>query len=89
MSIVTAKGLSAWDAGRRFGFASCSTDLEAALGPDTSLVVIATRHSSHATLVRECLDARRRSSARSPLCVSDEELDDLVAAIRRMRAGRS
>src|SRR5262249_44553480 len=55
VSIVTSRGLSAWDAGRRFGFASCSTDLASALGADTSLVVIATRHGSHAGLVGECL----------------------------------
>ena len=80
VTIVTAKGLSAWDAGRRFGFASCSTDLEAALGPDTSLVVVATRHSSHATLVREALARAKAVFCEKPVCVSDEELDDLVAA---------
>src|SRR5262249_59009136 len=44
VSLVTAKGLSAWDAGRRFGFETCSTDLEAALGAGTTLVIVATRH---------------------------------------------
>ena len=83
VSIVTAKGLSAWDAGRRFGFASCSTDLEAALGADTSLVVIATRHGSHATLVSECLGREKAIFCEKPLCVSEEELDDLVAAYTR------
>jgi len=79
VSIVTAKGLSAWDVGRRFGFASCSTDLESALGPDTSLVVLATRHGSHATLVRECLSRAKAVFCEKPICVSDEELDELVA----------
>ena len=80
VSIVTAKGLSAWDAARRFGFSSCSTDLESALGPDTSLVVLATRHASHATLVRECLSRAKAVLCEKPVCVSDEELDELVAA---------
>lgn len=85
-SIVTAKGLSGWDAGRRFGFASCSTDPEAAFGDGTQLVVVATRHSSHATLVRECLGRGKAVFCEKPLCVSDGELDDLVAAYRSAQA---
>jgi predicted dehydrogenase len=79
-SLVTAKGLSAWDAGRRFGFASCSTDLETALGADTSLVVVATRHGSHAALVRGCLARGKAVVCEKPVCVTEEELDELVAA---------
>ncbi len=79
-ALVTTKGLSAWDAGRRFGFASCSTDVEAALGADTSLVVIATRHGSHAELVRQCLDRGKAVLCEKPVCVSEEELDALVSA---------
>jgi len=79
-SLVTAKGLSAWDAGRRFGFATASTDLETALGDDTSLVVVATRHGSHAALVRECLARDMAVLCEKPLCVSEDELDALVAA---------
>src|SRR4029453_17789511 len=66
-SLVTAKGLSAWDAGRRFGFASCSTDLETALGADTSLVVVATRHGSHAALVRDCLAGGKAGGGERPV----------------------
>jgi predicted dehydrogenase len=80
VSLVTSKGLSAWDSGRRFGFASCSTDVETALGADTSLVVIATRHSSHAALVQECLTRGKAVLCEKPLCVTAEELDDLVTA---------
>src|SRR5262249_49490521 len=79
-SLVTAKGLSAWDTGRRFGFASCSTDLETALGAETSLVVVATRHGSHAALVRDCLARDKAVLCEKPLCVTAEELEELVAA---------
>jgi predicted dehydrogenase/threonine dehydrogenase-like Zn-dependent dehydrogenase len=80
VALVTSKGLSAWDAGRRFGFASCSTDLDAAFGADTTLVVVATRHGSHAALVRECLARGKAVFCEKPLCVSDEALDGLVDA---------
>jgi len=81
-SIVTARGLSGWDAGRRFGFAACSTDLESGLGDGTSLVVVATRHSSHAALVRECVGRGKAVFCEEPLCVSDDELDELVGVYR-------
>jgi predicted dehydrogenase len=80
VSLVTTKGLSAWDAAKRFGFASCSTDLEAALGADTALVVVATRHSAHAGLVRECLARGKAVLCEKPLCVTEDELDELALA---------
>jgi predicted dehydrogenase len=80
VAIVTSKGLSAWDAGRRFGFASCSTDLDAALGADTTLVVVTTRHGSHAELVRECLARGKAVFCEKPLCVTEDELDAVVDA---------
>ncbi len=82
IAIVTSKGLSGWDAGRRFGFAACSTDVEAALGDDTRLLVVATRHSAHAGLVRAGLERGKAVFCEKPVCVSEEELDDLVAAYR-------
>src|SRR5262249_13473696 len=83
VSLVTAKGVSAWGAGRRFGFETCSTDIEAALGADTALVVVATRHGSHAALVRECLARGKAVFCEKPLCVTEEELDDVVGAYER------
>ena len=85
VSLVTAKGLSAWDAGRRFGFATCSTDLEAALGAETSMVVVATRHASHASLVQECLARAKAVFCEKPICVAEDELDDLAAAYASAR----
>jgi predicted dehydrogenase len=85
VSLVTSKGLSAWDAGRRFGFMTCSTDPEAALGPDTALVVVATRHGSHAALVRDCLARGKAVFCEKPLCVTEDELDAVVAAYRQAR----
>jgi len=79
VSVVTARGLSAWDAGRRFGFERCSTDLADALGPETSLVAIATRHSAHAGLVRQLLRDGKAVFVEKPLCVSEAELDAIVA----------
>jgi predicted dehydrogenase len=80
VSLVTTRGLGAWDAAKRFGFSSCSTDLGAALGPDTCLVVVATRHGTHAELVRECLARGKAVLCEKPVCVTEHELDGLVEA---------
>ena len=76
-------GLSAWDAGRRFGFERCATDVGDALGEDTDLVVIATRHSQHAGLVREALGHGKAVFVEKPLCTSDDELEELRSAYAR------
>ena len=83
VAIVTAKGLSAWDAGRRFGFERCATDVGDALGEDTDLVVIATRHSQHAGLVKEALGRGKAVFVEKPLCTSDDELEELRSAYAR------
>src|SRR5439155_6740589 len=78
VSIVTAKGLTAWDAGRRFGFEACSTDIADALRPEVDLGVVATRHGDHAGLVQKILGERKAVFVEKPLCVSEEELSGIV-----------
>jgi predicted dehydrogenase len=79
VAVVSARGLSAWDAGRQFGFERCSGDLGDAVADDTGLVVVATRHSQHAPLVRRMLGEGKAVFVEKPLCVSEEELDAIVA----------
>jgi len=83
VAMVTAKGLSAWDAGRRFGFERCATDVADALGDDTDLVVIATRHSQHARLVQDALGRGKAVFVEKPLCTSVDELDEVRSAHAR------
>jgi predicted dehydrogenase/threonine dehydrogenase-like Zn-dependent dehydrogenase len=74
VSVVTGRGLSAWDAGRRFGFEACSADVSDAFGPETALVLLATRHSQHAALACEALGRGKAVFVEKPLCVNEEEL---------------
>ncbi len=56
--LFLAEGLSAAQAGRRFGFARASSDIDAVLTEfDIDTVFIATPHESHAELVLEALAA--------------------------------
>lgn len=79
VAAVSAKGMSGWDAGRRFGFERCSTELADASGPESDLVLVATRHSQHARLVRTLIGQKKAVFVEKPLCVSEEELGAIVA----------
>jgi predicted dehydrogenase/threonine dehydrogenase-like Zn-dependent dehydrogenase len=82
-ALVTATGASARRTAERFGFASCGTDPAAALDdPGVDLVFVATRHDSHA---RYAVEALRRGKAvwlEKPVGLSQEEVDEVVAAAR-------
>lgn len=83
ISIASASGVSAVNVGRQFGFASCVS------GPDevftdsrVNLVVIATRHDTHALLARRALEAGRHVFVEKPLALSDEELSEVMETAR-------
>src|SRR6266852_3919626 len=80
-SIATASGVSARQVGERFGFRNCVSGADEVLTNDEiNLVVIATRHDSHAELVRRALDRGRNVFVEKPVALNDEELDKVIAA---------
>ena len=84
--VVTAHGLSAHDAQRKFGFDHAGTDPEAAFAdPDVSLVCIATRHDMHARLVARALSAGKHVFVEKPLAIDEEGLREVEAAAGRAR----
>lgn len=77
-TVVSSGGLSAVHRGKRFGFASASTDGASVLadeGVDT--VVIATRHDAHARQVLDALRAGKHVFCEKPLCLTDGELAEI------------
>lgn len=79
--IYTPSGLSARDVAERSGFAFCAGSPDEVLGdPETRAVVIATRHSSHATLAVQALRAGTVVFVEKPLAITESELDEVVAA---------
>ncbi len=79
-AVVSARGISAKDAQARFGFETCSSDVEDALAASSNLVLIATRHGEHARLVQLGLERGKAVFVEKPLCVSEEELATITAA---------
>jgi predicted dehydrogenase/threonine dehydrogenase-like Zn-dependent dehydrogenase len=67
-AVVTATGLSATAAAKKFGFARATTDVEEVMAdPEIDTVVIATRHNSHASLVAQALDRGKHVFCEKPL----------------------
>ncbi|HWZ61738.1 MAG TPA: bi-domain-containing oxidoreductase [Steroidobacteraceae bacterium] len=84
--IASRGGVSAAHYGRKFGFAVAASDPQAMLASsDASIVVIATRHDSHASLTLRALAAGKHTFVEKPLALTQQELDAVAAAA----AGRS
>jgi len=79
-TIVSSKGVSGTQVGQKFGFECSSTDSEAVFGDsEVDIVVVTTRHDTHASLVLKALKAGKRIFIEKPLCLNLEELD-LIAS---------
>ena len=79
-SIASAGGVSARSAAERFPFRSAATAEEIIADPAIGLVVVATRHSSHAALAASALRAGKAVFVEKPPCVTPAELQELRAA---------
>lgn len=79
-TLVSGHGMSAAQVGAKSGFGQASTDASAVMcDADVDAVVIATRHDSHAALVREALAAGKHVFVEKPLALTDAELDEIEA----------
>ncbi|HYG09320.1 MAG TPA: Gfo/Idh/MocA family oxidoreductase, partial [Pyrinomonadaceae bacterium] len=82
-AIATASGISAHGIGEKYDFARVVASAEDVITDDAAnLIVIATRHDSHAPLARRALDAGRHVFVEKPLALCDEELDGVLEAAR-------
>ena len=85
-SIASASGVSAVNVGRQFGFETCVSGADEIFDDErVKLVVIATRHDTHAALARRALESGRHVFVEKPLALDEEELDELLEAARRAR----
>ncbi len=81
--VASANGINAARYGRRYGFESASTDVDALLAaPEVDAVVIATRHDTHAHFVQRALAAGKHVFVEKPLALTAPDIDAIEAAIR-------
>jgi predicted dehydrogenase len=79
--VVTAHGLTAFDAQRKFGFKEAGTDTHDLFAdPSVDVVCITTRHDTHASLVIDALRAGKHVFVEKPLALDDEQLRAVEAA---------
>jgi polar amino acid transport system substrate-binding protein len=79
--VANATGLSARHTADKFGFASCSADPAEVLNdPAVNLVLIATRHDSHAALTAAALRAGKTVFVEKPLAMTPQELAKVIDA---------
>ncbi|MGQ9689226.1 MAG: bi-domain-containing oxidoreductase, partial [Desulfobaccales bacterium] len=76
--VLTASGTSSRSVAERFGFEFCTSDQKEILeNPEINTVFIATRHDSHADLVLKALKAGKHAFVEKPLCLREEELEEI------------
>jgi polar amino acid transport system substrate-binding protein len=80
-SIASASGVTARDVGTKYGFAHFVSDASSVMDdPQANLVVIATRHGSHAAFTVQALQRGKHVFVEKPLALNDGELDSVIQA---------
>jgi predicted dehydrogenase/threonine dehydrogenase-like Zn-dependent dehydrogenase len=83
-SIASASGVSARDVGAKYGFARFESDAQAVIDDDeANLIVIATRHGTHAELAKLALERGKNVFLEKPVALNDAELDSVLDAASR------
>jgi predicted dehydrogenase len=81
-TVCTATGTKAKKAAEKFGFESCTTDWrEVIADKSVNAVLVATRHDLHAPVVCEALRAGKTVFCEKPLCLREEQLDEIVKVV--------
>ncbi len=83
-TVVNQTALSANHVKMKYGFRRAATDPSEALTAEpSSAVLIATRHHLHASLVTSALLAHRHVFVEKPLCLTEQELEEIDSALSK------
>ncbi len=87
IAVASAKGVSATQAARKFGFAEATTDSAALFErDDINTLLISTRHDTHASMVCRALLAGKHVFVEKPLAIRRDELEQIEAALEELGA---
>jgi predicted dehydrogenase len=81
VAVATESGLSATDVATRFGFQRAGQAEEICQADDVDAIVIATRHSTHASLAASALRAGKAVFVEKPLALTWEQLTEIEEAL--------
>jgi len=89
VGVCAANGLHSHHAAEKFGFHYCTTDEDKLLNdPAVNTVVIATRHNLHGAQVLNALKAGKHVFCEKPLCLSEDDLAEIVRTYGNQASGR-
>ena len=86
-AVCTASGINAKALAEKVQAAYCTSDYQEVLGnPTVNAVIIGTRHDTHGLLVVKALEADKHVFVEKPLCLTEAELDAIVAIYNQKAA---
>jgi predicted dehydrogenase len=82
-AVCTGSGITAKMVGDKYKAAFCTTDFRAVLRDEAvNTVLIGTRHDTHAGIVEEALKAGKHVFVEKPLCLTEDELEQIAQSYR-------
>lgn len=88
--VMTGSSTGSRSVADRFGFEYCTGDANDILGdPEINTVFIASRHDTHGKYVIEALKAGKHVFVEKPLCLTPQELDEIVKVYSDLRSSTS
>lgn len=85
--IADLEGLPAKNMAKRFNISNAVTNHELLLqDPEVDTIMVVTRHNAHARLVLESIKAGKNVFVEKPLCLNNEELDQIINACHPERS---
>jgi len=82
--IASAQGLTAKILAKKVGAENATSDYKVILNDsEVDLVMITTRHNLHAKMTIEALDAGKSVFVEKPLCLNENELNEIVTAYKK------
>lgn len=79
--IASSGGLSSTTMAKKHKIAKSTTNYKEMLeDKDVDLVFVTTQHNTHASMVRECIEAGKSAFVEKPLALTSEELDGIIEA---------
>ncbi|MEX2287029.1 MAG: bi-domain-containing oxidoreductase, partial [Planctomycetaceae bacterium] len=86
-AVASERGVSAVHAARKFDIAESTTDPQTLIeSPEVDVVVVATRHGSHADYVCRALEAGKHVFVEKPLALNREQLSRVVERYQNTRS---
>lgn len=80
-TIASSGGLSGTTMAKKYGISNSTTDYKSILSDENiDLVLITTRHNTHASMVVETLEAGKHVFVEKPLALNQEELEQILDA---------